>query len=302
MLGQDSTWSEKEESDCNVGGLQRRLHTVKLLDCDYASFCWILKWLYTDESRLVTLVAERSLIVAAAVLFQKEVDAREGPITFPGNLLDATANGGALGWEWQEVSQDEDEMPSEHLRKASTASAPPSSTTKSPTTRKRSMTPTFASSRRNASANAGRVSPVSPQSAASSATYATFTALEAKNREDPHPHPFTREQAGGLEAASALSVFRIAHLYQLDGLAQLALDHLVQHLTPDTAFPLYLATHLYSALSDAIIQFICSHYHAVTASAEFGRCVSEVAAGLWPASGAMLQDFFKLLAPSPRAP
>jgi hypothetical protein len=168
------------------------------------------------------------------------------------------------------------------------------STSSIPAIKRRSMTPT--PTRRNVSANAGRVSPTSTLTRSQTSPIA-FTSFEAAlERDDPHAHPFNLQCT---EPASALAIFRIAERYSLTPLSRLALDHMVANLTSETAFPLFLATHLYADLSAAVKAFIYSNWEAIIASGELERSLSEVAAGLWPASGTLLHDFLKSLSPSP---
>ena len=54
---------------------------------------------------------------------------------------------------------------------------------------------------------------------------------------DPHAHP-TRAPA----AASALSVYQVAHRYGLPGLGALALEHIVATITPRSSFAVLLAS------------------------------------------------------------
>jgi hypothetical protein len=54
---------------------------------------------------------------------------------------------------------------------------------------------------------------------------------------DPHSHPTTAPPA-----ASALSVYQIAHRYRIPGLQHLALEHMMNSISPRSSFPLLLAT------------------------------------------------------------
>ena len=60
---------------------------------------------------------------------------------------------------------------------------------------------------------------------------------------DPHPHPTLEPPP-----ASALSVYRIAHRYDLGGLASLALEHMMTMITPEHCFSLLLATSVWEEL------------------------------------------------------
>jgi hypothetical protein len=54
---------------------------------------------------------------------------------------------------------------------------------------------------------------------------------------DPHPHPTPAPPP-----ASALSMYQVAHRYNMSGLANLALEHMMTTITPQTSFALLLAT------------------------------------------------------------
>lgn len=54
---------------------------------------------------------------------------------------------------------------------------------------------------------------------------------------DPHPHP-----TPAAPPASALSMYQVAHRYTMPGLANLALEHMMTTITPQSSFALLLAT------------------------------------------------------------
>lgn len=60
---------------------------------------------------------------------------------------------------------------------------------------------------------------------------------------DPHPHPVQTPCP-----ASALSMYQIAHRYAMPGLACLALEHIMNTITPKSSFPLLLATSVWDEL------------------------------------------------------
>lgn len=60
---------------------------------------------------------------------------------------------------------------------------------------------------------------------------------------DPHPHPTPAPPP-----ASALSIYQVAHRYAIPGLANLALDHMMSTITPQSAFALLLATSAWDEL------------------------------------------------------
>lgn len=76
---------------------------------------------------------------------------------------------------------------------------------------------------------------------------------------DPHAHP-TPE----LPPASALAIYQIAHRYSLPGLQSLALEHMMNTITPQSAFPLLLATHFWEDLHGMVEDFVVDHFDIVS--------------------------------------
>ncbi|KAN0064205.1 hypothetical protein ACQY0O_003372 [Thecaphora frezii] len=108
---------------------------------------------------------------------------------------------------------------------------------------------------------------------------------------DPHIHP--TDPPG---RASALSIFKLAHRYNMSELSGLASAHLVASLTPTSAFPLLLATSVYADLHDKVKRYVYAHWENVANSDEFERCCDEVSAGEWgPEAGKAVRLFMKSL-------
>jgi hypothetical protein len=64
---------------------------------------------------------------------------------------------------------------------------------------------------------------------------------------DPHAHPTSTPPP-----ASALSVYQIAHRYELPGLATLALEHMMTTITPQSCFALLLASVMWDDLHSLV--------------------------------------------------
>lgn len=64
---------------------------------------------------------------------------------------------------------------------------------------------------------------------------------------DPHPHPTPTPSP-----ASALSIYQVAHRYDMPGLATLALEHIMSTITPQSSFALLLATSVWDELRSLI--------------------------------------------------
>ncbi|KAG8928310.1 hypothetical protein FRC02_007092 [Tulasnella sp. 418] len=108
---------------------------------------------------------------------------------------------------------------------------------------------------------------------------------------DPHPHP-------SLECppASALSIYQIAHRYGISGLQSLALEHMMNTITPKTAFPLLLATYVWDELHTLVEDYIVEHFDAVSRCNVFEACCQEIASGEWgPEGGRTLAGLFRRL-------
>ena len=116
--------------------------------------------------------------------------------------------------------------------------------------------------------------------------------LPPRGQSDPSPHPTQTPPA-----ASALSIYQIAHRYAIPGLQHLAIDHMMSTISPKTAFPLLLATCFWDELhnlvqvslrvadtfvfsSSVILQdYVINQWAEVSRSEEFDTCVLEVSAG-----------------------
>jgi hypothetical protein len=98
--------------------------------------------------------------------------------------------------------------------------------------------------------------------------------LHSTRPPDPHPHPTPAPTA-----ASALSIYQIAHRYHIPGLQHHALDHMMSTISPHSAFPLLLATCFWDELHGMIQDYIVEHWQEVSRGEEFETCCQEVAAG-----------------------
>jgi hypothetical protein len=72
-------------------------------------------------------------------------------------------------------------------------------------------------------------------------------ASAAPSSGDPHAHPTSTPPP-----ASALSVYQIAHRYELPGLASLALEHMMTTITPQSCFALLLASVVWDELHSLV--------------------------------------------------
>ncbi|KDN36028.1 hypothetical protein RSAG8_11114, partial [Rhizoctonia solani AG-8 WAC10335] len=108
---------------------------------------------------------------------------------------------------------------------------------------------------------------------------------------DPHTHPTPPPPP-----ASALAVYQTAHRYALPGLAQLALNHILETITPRRAFALLLATRVWDELHTLIEDYVVNTWDEVSRSEEFETCCREIAAGEWGIDGGVtLTELFRRL-------
>ncbi|KAF9450142.1 hypothetical protein P691DRAFT_758411 [Macrolepiota fuliginosa MF-IS2] len=108
---------------------------------------------------------------------------------------------------------------------------------------------------------------------------------------DPHPHPTPAPAA-----ASALSMYQVAHRYTMPGLANLALEHMMTTITPQSSFALLLATTTWEELHALVQDYVIEKWEEVSASEEFEHCCQEIAAGEWgPNGGKTLTAVFRRL-------
>ncbi|KAH9938643.1 uncharacterized protein B0H18DRAFT_968149 [Fomitopsis serialis] len=113
----------------------------------------------------------------------------------------------------------------------------------------------------------------------------------AASTPDPHPHPTPSPPP-----ASALSMYQVAHRYGMPGLASLAMEHIMSTVTPQSSFPVLLATSAWDELHSFVEDYVVDKWEEVSVSEEFERCCEEVAGGEWgPEGGKTLMALFRRL-------
>ena len=65
----------------------------------------------------------------------------------------------------------------------------------------------------------------------------------------------------------------------MPGLQALALEHMMNTITPKSSFPLLLATHFLDELHGLVEDYIVEHFDVVSRCEVFDHCCEEVAAG-----------------------
>ncbi|KAF9006518.1 hypothetical protein BDQ17DRAFT_1351883 [Cyathus striatus] len=128
-------------------------------------------------------------------------------------------------------------------------------------------------------------SPTAPYSVSPRAT------RQSVHAPDPHLHPTPAPPP-----ASALSMYQVAHRYAMPTLANLALEHMMATITPQSSFALLLATSVWNDLHTIVQDYVIDKWDDVSASEEFEQCCQEVAAGEWgPDGGKALTAVFRRL-------
>lgn len=84
--------------------------------------------------------------------------------------------------------------------------------------------------------------------------------------QDPHAHP-----SPAPEPASALAVYFLSHQYGLTTLMQLAQEHIMSTLTPQSAMPTLLATFNYDELHSAVLDYVVDCWSAVQSEVRGGK-------------------------------
>ncbi|KAI0278835.1 hypothetical protein BGY98DRAFT_1096471 [Russula aff. rugulosa BPL654] len=290
---------------------ERKIHTVVVEEADFVTIYWLLKWVYANW-----------------LLFQEDDDPRsavEG-VGAGWSVRWLSARGTAGEWDWKTFSNnsamDDDivsaasgesahsvvegrgsgssqgkstfssgqsaslVMRNAVQRSASSSKVPPPSSTLRSTSSvvsRRGTVPTpVTQAIRSPYAN----SPQRPRTRASA----------APSSGDPHSHPTSTPPP-----ASALSVYQIAHRYELPGLATLALEHMMTTITPQSCFALLLASVVWDELHSLVEDFVVERWIEVQASEEFERGCAEVAAGEWGVDGGktLMALFRRLRSPAP---
>ncbi|KIM29080.1 hypothetical protein M408DRAFT_329095 [Serendipita vermifera MAFF 305830] len=299
----------------------RMMHTIVVEDADFVTVYWLLKYLYCDwllfredddpraavdgigagwSARWLSQGNEWEWKTFSGKTgqFEDSVDEEStaksvasdsisaGSIISDGSHNNKAAN---LAPPIPPVST---RMPS---RTGASSSLRPSTSTQAATTRrpaKLPLTTTNISAAATHSSSPSRSSPPQQQHS----HYYPLSPSQARvgsnrHQHDPHEHPTPAPPA-----ASALSVYQLAHRYRIPGLQHLALEHMMSSLAVASAFSLLLATCFWPELNDMVQDYIVEHWSEVSGSPHFETCCLEVAAGEWgPEGGKTLASLFRRL-------
>jgi hypothetical protein len=253
---------------------ERKIHTVVVEEADFVTIYWLLKWVYANW-----------------LLFKEEDDPRsavEG-IGAGWSVRWLSSRGTAGEWDWKTFSNnsaiDDDKVsaasgesahspvdgrgsgpsqgkptfPSSQstssamrnaVQRSTSASKPPPPTTLRTTSSvvpRRGAVPDSSSSAHSSSGHAAQTISIGSPHYANSPQRPRPRTSAAPSPEDPHAHPTSTPPP-----ASALSVYQIAHRYELPGLATLALEHMMTTITPQSCFALLLASVVWDELHSLV--------------------------------------------------
>ncbi|KAF8761112.1 hypothetical protein RHS01_00867 [Rhizoctonia solani] len=294
---------------------ERKIHTVVVEEADFSTIFWMLKWVYgnwllfqdDDDPRIVF----KAMGQGQSVKWLPSSYA-PGPSQGPPSSarqagewdwqtlyrIDASSEAGSLSQSLRSLVLDdpspeaghaqtssqassgpraEPEVSPEISPRVSTASMPRAATRTTPGTARGAATgsSTSTSSSFRAVILGSLTFPHAPRfSHTHSHGHSHPHALTPRPQPDPHPHPTPPPPP-----ASALAVYQTAHRYALPGLAQLALNHILETITPQRAFALLLATRVWDELHSLIEDYVVNAWDEVSRSDEFETCCREIAAG-----------------------
>ncbi|KAF8332673.1 uncharacterized protein EI90DRAFT_3053969, partial [Cantharellus anzutake] len=290
---------------------ERRVHDVVLEEADFVTIYWLLKWVYANwllfkevddprdavnamgagwsanwlnleaenEWEVTTLIASSPTTGDNSSVASTEagVDMRRSPGRSPAVPSPSSQTGRVSrpspGGTW--ASSNSSPVSAVSSRRAGPTTSPP------------------ARSHEGASASAGAPHTSGTRTSSSAASPRSARVKRSSPpTNDPHPHPTPAPPP-----ASALSIYLVAHRYGIKPLASLAVEHTMNTVTPQTAFPLLLATQFFSELRGLLEDYIVDHWDQVSRSEEFDVCCQEIAAGEWAAfeGGATLSALFRRL-------
>ncbi|KAG0144471.1 hypothetical protein CROQUDRAFT_660039 [Cronartium quercuum f. sp. fusiforme G11] len=328
MLGDENGgWAEsgniigKDNQANNSNHFNRKLGLVKIEDFDFNCVYWLLRWLYSNRIFFVDQEDVRSECYLGSTLTQAAYPSsteESKPITWGWcsyNLETETAEGSVTGssGDHLETVSESGILPNvngtprvasstrgrvvggSNRRNTSLAGiSAASSRSTPPTSHSRGQSGTSATQSFSKLTHSTNPKPSDSPTRRQSTTTTNTTEENPWLIGEPHSHPVTIPTK-----ASALSIYRLAHRYELIALQELAMTHLISNLTPSTAFPLLLASFVFPELHCEIKAYCLANYYAILQEPEFSRCYAEVGEGLWEHGGEVLLSFTMSLMPGP---
>ncbi|KAA1466508.1 hypothetical protein DENSPDRAFT_768178 [Dentipellis sp. KUC8613] len=291
-----SAFSENSQSG------DRKMYTVVVEEADFVTIYWLLKWVYANWLLLAKYDDPRTAVEGVGAGWSAkwlntrgvadEWDWKTFSKTHPIDELSAggsesarSSAGGLAAGEEQPNFPSGLQMRQPIERTPSTSKPPQSSpsssrTTASTASRRGAAPPTTSQAASTRGKSAPITIPVPPHHPLSPRGQRQHSHSVVPSSTDPHKHPTEAPPP-----ASALSVYQVAHRYRMEGLANLALEHMMSTITPQTSFALLLATAIYDELHSLIEDYIVEKWDEVSVSEDMERCCEEVAAGEWGSEG-----------------
>lgn len=276
-----SSFQETDKSTLLDRG--RTIHTIVVEEADFITIYWLLKWIYCDWLLFRENDDPRACVDGMGAGWSarwlphggewewKTMSSKSGKFE---DLVDREEEAASNSVTSESVSAGS--MISRGSRRVALPSAAPSTSrassgntgaaslrpstnsASSSTVRRVAKSPTVAvpaASTRGQGSSANPNPPTSPHPS----SYPHFSLSASQPRQpparqpDPHAHPTAPPPA-----ASALSIYQISHRYAIPGLQNLALEHIMSTMTPQSSFPLLLATGFWEELH-GLVQVWISH-------------------------------------------
>lgn len=246
----------------------RNFHTIVVEEADFVTVYWLLKWIYCDWLLFREEDDPRAAVDGIGAGWSARWLSQQGS---EWEWKTFTKNGRFEDPHDREEEGTAKSVASENVSAGSIVSgsssqnkmaglAPPVVANRTPsrggnpTTLRTAVTPSSAPSSRRAGIPAASVkmaqgnapseaitrSPTASSRSSPSQYYPVSPSqsrMHPSRQADPHVHPTPAPMA-----ASALSIYQIAHRYGIPGLQHLALEHIMNTLSSRSAFPLLLAT------------------------------------------------------------
>ena len=255
---------------------ERKIHTVVVEEADFVTIYWLLKWVYANWLLFKEEDDPRSAVEGIGAGWSVRCLSARGTAgewdwkTFTNNSaidddivsaasgesghspVDGRGSGPSQGKPTFTSGQSSSAMRNAVQRSTSAPKPPPSSTLRSASSvvpRRGAVSdniPVSSPGHSSTSRTAQTIAIGSPHYASSPQRPRPRTSVTPSS-EDPHAHPTSTPPP-----ASALSVYQIAHRYELPGLATLALEHMMTTITPQSCFALLLASVVWDELHSLV--------------------------------------------------
>lgn len=260
---------------------ERKIHTVVVEEADFVTIYWLLKWVYANWLLFQEDDDPRSAVEGVGAGWSVRWLSARGTAgewdwkTFSNNsamdddivsaasgesahsVVEGRGSGSSQGKSTFSSGQSASLVMRNAVQRSASSSKvpPPSSTLRSTSSvvSRRGTVPDSPAINIPVSSPAHSSSHTQPVTQAIRSPYANSPqrprtrASAAPSSGDPHSHPTSTPPP-----ASALSVYQIAHRYELPGLATLALEHMMTTITPQSCFALLLASVVWDELHSLV--------------------------------------------------